>query len=72
MEERCVTPEPLIGSPQRPVSDWLYQLAADNDEAAREALLPWKSLKYKGQSWAFRTAAEMVRRAHGRQPEPCA
>lgn len=67
MEQRYVTSEPLVGSPQRLVSDWLYQLAADNDEAAREALLPWMKLKYSGQSWAFRTAAEMVRRAHRRQ-----
>lgn len=53
-----------FGSPPRTAVEWLYCFAEDNEESARCSLWPW-SMKYKGQAWAFRTAAELVGRVCG-------
>jgi len=54
---------PPIGSPPQSVATWLYSFARTNDDSARTALWPWDRMKYRGQAWAFRTAAELVERA---------
>lgn len=56
--------EPLIGTPRKRVSQWLDEYADDNEIARQESLMPWARVKYKAQAGAFRTAADMVRRAH--------
>lgn len=55
--------EPTIGSPRRPVSDWLEIFADDNDAEAKWLLMPWSKAKQKARADAFRVAADMVRRS---------
>lgn len=52
-----------IGSPSQDVIAWLKCYAESNDEAASHAIFPWSKAKFRGQAWAFRTAADMVRQA---------
>jgi hypothetical protein len=52
----------VIGSPPQTVYNWLINFAEDNELEAKHSFWPW-SMKYKGQAWAFRTAAELILRA---------
>ena len=52
-----------IGDPSKSVEQWLIQFAEDNEYEARHSFFPWNKALYRGRAWAFRTAAELVKRA---------